>query len=108
MEKIPSFLQPIKKIFDDYHEQVNRIEKKHRAMSGNKVIHVHFKADGSDEYFGSKAAVFQAHTPEEIGVKYDTIANIVIDQAHPYENKAVVIKVGPLIRKVTNRKNPLK
>ena len=40
METIPSFLIPIKKVFDDYHREVNRINA---SANGSKVILVFFK-----------------------------------------------------------------
>lgn len=77
-------------------------------MNGNKIIHIHFKADGSDEYFGSIAAIYQEHTPDQIGAKYQTLANFRIGPGRPYENGSVIIREGTIIRKSTNRKNPLK
>lgn len=77
-------------------------------MNGNKIIHVHFEADGSDKYFGSIAAIYQEHTPDQIGAKYQTLANFRIGPDHPYKNGTVTIKEGTIIRKITNRKNPLK
>ncbi len=77
-------------------------------MNGNKIIHVHFDADGSDQYFGSIAAIYQEHTPDQIGAKYQTLANFRIGPDHPYKNGTVTIKEGTIIRKITNRKNPLK
>jgi hypothetical protein len=100
METIPSFLIPIKKVFDDYHREVNRINA---SANGSKVILVFFKEKGSVECFGSKAAIYHIHTADEIGVGYDTIANMTIDPEHPYENKRVVILARPIIRIPTNR-----
>lgn len=76
-------------------------------MNGTKIIHVHFNATGVDEYFGSLAAVFQVHNEREIGVVPNTLYNFGITPGKPYIGKIVTIKEGVLIRKTSNRGNPL-
>lgn len=75
-------------------------------MNGSKIIHVHFKVTGVDEYFGSLAAVFQVHDEDNIGVKKQSLYNYRITPEKPYENKNVVIKEGVVVRKITSRSNP--
>lgn len=75
-------------------------------MNGNKIIHVHFKDSGRDEYFGSLAAIYQVHTNIEIGATLQTLWNNRIGPTRPYENRSVVIKEGTIVRKATTRTNP--
>lgn len=75
-------------------------------MNGNKIIHVHFKDDGHDEYFGSLTAIYQTHGVGDIGVTLQTLWNNHIGPSNPYENRYVVIKEGVIVRNQTKRFNP--
>lgn len=52
-------------------------------------------------YFGSKAAIFQRFTSEQMGVTYYTLKNICITKEEPYVNRKCVIRVGELIASET-------
>ena len=78
------------------------------AMNGTKIIVVYFDAKGTVECFGSIAAIYQEHTPDEIGVAYQTLKNYRIGPDHPYKNDIVTIVQKTLYRMPTNRKRPVK
>lgn len=77
-------------------------------MNGKTIIHLHFNETGEDKYFGSMSAIFDVLDPRSIGASYSTLCNHKITPERPFSNKIVTIKKGTIIRKVTNRKNPLK
>lgn len=58
-----------------------------------KLIHLRFKDDGNDHYFGSKKAIFSIFSRGQLGVSYNYLAQLKL----PYENSKVVIKEGELI-----------
>ncbi|MBE6337673.1 MAG: hypothetical protein E7068_02580 [Lentimicrobiaceae bacterium] len=65
-----------------------------------KVIHVEFRdpIDGKRHYyFGSKTAIFQRFTAQEIGITYSSLRNIGNIKEKPYINKLCTIREGELI-----------
>ena len=69
-------------------------------MKKRKVFHVELK--GPDEgkrhfYFGSKKAIFEYFTHDEVGITYRYFANCVKLSNGPYENKKCMIRQGNLI-----------
>jgi hypothetical protein len=65
-----------------------------------KIIHVEFMEpiDGNRHYyFGSKTAVFQRFTAEQIGITSNSIRNVRISPDKPYINKLCTIRQGELI-----------
>ncbi len=48
-------------------------------------------------YFGSKAAIFQRFTPEQVGVSYKTLRNIGSIKSQPFSNGKCIIRQGELI-----------
>lgn len=66
------------------------------------IIHVEF-ATGDHFYFGSIAAIFALFTPEDVGVSRSRLYGFDIDPGKPYKNKKVIIRKGPLYRKMGNR-----
>lgn len=70
-----------------------------------KVIHVELKRPYKGRkhyYFGSKAAIYD-HIPEKnIGIKLESLWNVDLTNGE-YENSRVIIRMGLLERKMTNR-----
>lgn len=73
-----------------------------------KIFHVEFREpiDGKKHYyFGSKAAIFQRFTPEQIGITYKTFRNIGSIKDKPYINKYCTIWQGELIASQGNKED---
>lgn len=70
-----------------------------------KVIHVELKRPYKGRkhyYFGSQAAIYE-HIPERyIGIKLESLWNVDLTKGE-YENNYVIIRIGELDRKKTNR-----
>lgn len=69
-------------------------------MNKRKVFHVEMKepVDGKRHfYFGSKKAIFERFSHDEVGITYRTLTNCVKLFNCPYENKKCVIRQGELI-----------
>lgn len=65
-----------------------------------KVFHVELREpiDGKKHYyFGSKAAIFQRFTSEQIGISYKTLRNRGSIENQPYVNTRCIIRQGGLI-----------
>jgi len=43
-----------------------------------KVVHVYLIFEKKDFYFGSIAAIYDILSPEQIGVKYNTLRNYIV------------------------------
>lgn len=70
------------------------------TKANRKIIHLELREPKDGErhfYFGSKAAIYQRFTPEEIGITYYTLKNYRITKDEPYINKKCVIRVGELV-----------
>lgn len=71
---------------------------------GRKILHVEFRntIDGERHYyFGSKAAIFQRFTAEQVGITYYSLKNIRITKDEPYVNRQCTIRQGELIASET-------
>lgn len=71
-----------------------------------KIFHVEFKEPINGKkhyYFGSKSAIFQHFSPEQIGITYKTLRNIGSIKEKPYENGQCTIWQGELIASQTNK-----
>lgn len=56
-------------------------------------------------YFGSKAAIFQRFTPEQIGLSYKTLRNIGSLNDSPFSNNKCIIRQGELIASNTRKED---
>lgn len=63
-----------------------------------KIIHVHLIFEKQDRYFGSIAAIYSVFTPEQIGVKYNTLRNAKWKDISVYQTKRAIIKQGEIVR----------
>lgn len=63
-----------------------------------KIIHVHLVFEKKDYYFGSIAAIYDVLTPEQVGVKYNTLRNAKWREISVYQTARAIIKQGELIR----------
>lgn len=63
-----------------------------------KIIHVHLIFEKKDYYFGSLAAIYTVLTPEQVGVKYNTLRNARWREISVYQTGRAIIKQGELIR----------
>lgn len=63
-----------------------------------KIIHVHLIFEKKDYYFGSLAAIYSVLTPEQVGVKYNTLRNAKWREISVYQTNRAIIKQGELIR----------
>lgn len=73
-----------------------------------KIIHVEMlqPIDGHKHfYFGSKAAIFQRFTPEQIGLSYKTLRNIGSLKDSPFSNNKCIIRQGELIASNTRKED---
>lgn len=71
---------------------------------GRKILHVEFREpiDGERHYyFGSKAAIFQRFSAEQVGITYYSLKNIGITKDEPYVNRNCTIRQGELIASET-------
>ncbi len=71
---------------------------------GRKILHIEFRnpIDGERHYyFGSKAAIFQRFTAEQMGITYFSLKNICITKDDPYVNRQCTIRQGELIASET-------
>lgn len=71
---------------------------------GRKILHVELRnsIDGERHYyFGSKAAIFQRFTSEQVGITYYSLKNICITKDKPYLNRQCIIRQGELIASET-------
>ena len=73
-----------------------------------KIIHVEMlqSIDGQKHfYFGSKAAIFQRFTPDQIGLSYKTLRNIGSLKDCPFSNSKCIIRQGELIASNTRKED---
>lgn len=63
------------------------------------IYHVEFHGNGSHFYFGSKSAIFELFTPEDIGCSPTTLKSVRVKPGSPYVNKKCIIRTGKLYRK---------
>ena len=67
----------------------------------NKIIHIEFLNPPSGRvthhYFGSKAAIYQTFTTEELGISYASLRNLGDLTEQPYANRKCIIRQGELI-----------
>lgn len=71
-----------------------------------KVYHVELKqpiAGKSHYYFGSKIAIYDVLTVEQVGISYKSLSNLYDLSKQPYENKKCIIRLGEFHRKAGNR-----
>ena len=71
-----------------------------------KIFHVEFREpiDGKKHYyFGSKSAIFQRFTPEQVGITYKSFRNVGSIKEEPYINKQCTIWQGELIASQSNK-----
>lgn len=71
---------------------------------GRKILHVELRnsIDGERHYyFGSKAAIYQRFTAEQVGITYYSLKNICITKDKPYVNRQCIIRQGELIASET-------
>lgn len=74
-----------------------------------KVLHVELlelnNGNKRHLYFGSKAAIFQHLSPEQLGVTYKTLRNFGDLTEMPYSNKKCIIRQGELIASSNGKEN---
>lgn len=73
-----------------------------------KIIHVEMlqPIDGQKHfYFGSKAAIFQRFTPDQIGISYKTLRNIGSLKDSPFSNNKCIIRQDELIASNTRKED---
>lgn len=63
-----------------------------------KVVHVYLIFEKKDFYFGSIAAIYDILSPEQIGIKYNTLRNYDWKNNSVYLTKKAIIKMGMLHR----------
>jgi hypothetical protein len=65
-----------------------------------KILHVELMNPINGErhyYFGSKAAIFQRFTAEQVGITYYSLKNVCITKEEPYVNRQCIIRIGELM-----------
>ena len=73
-----------------------------RIVAGKTIYHV--KIGDKNTYFGSIAAIYDKHTPEELGITKTSLWTYGIKIDKPYQNKLCTIYKGELHRKKGNRR----
>ena len=71
-----------------------------------KIFHVEFREPIDRKkhyYFGSKSAIFQRFTAEQVGITYKSFRNVGSIKDEPYINKQCTIWQGELIASQSNR-----
>lgn len=61
-----------------------------------KVFHVELLADGTHHYFGSKKAITDHLSKEQIGIGYGALRNAQLTSEIPFINKKCIIREGLL------------
>ena len=73
-----------------------------------KVFHVEFRepVEGKKHYyFGSKAAIYQRFTPQQIGIAYSSLRSFGSIKDRPYVNTLCTIWQGELIASQSNKED---
>lgn len=70
-------------------------------MNGDTVYHV--EIGESHTYFGSITAIYDVHTPDELGIKKTSLWTYGITEDHPFSNAKCTIRKGKIIRKKGGR-----
>lgn len=71
-----------------------------------KIFHVEFRepTDGKKHYyFGSKSAIFQRFSTDEVGITYKSLRNVGSIKEKPYINSKCTIWQGELIASQSNK-----
>lgn len=67
----------------------------------NKVIHIELLnppfGRATHYYFGSKAAIYQTFTAEELGISYASLRNLGDLTERPHANRKCIIRQGKLL-----------
>jgi len=64
-----------------------------------KVVHLHFKDTGKDDYFGSLSVIYDYYKSEDIGYTLRSLQSFKITEDMPLETEKVRIIVSRLKRK---------
>lgn len=75
---------------------VPNIHKQERSV-------IHLQLGDVHEYFGSLAAIYDVHSPSELGISYGGLRNYGVSAMNPYENDKCTIRKGVLRQKVGGR-----
>ena len=82
-------------LYNNYLVYLQRNYNESRAMA--KVIHVHLIGKRRDLYFGSISAVFEALSPEEVGMTKSSLLHAGLSGGGTVVTKRALIKQGELI-----------
>lgn len=63
------------------------------------IIHIYIKGTRENRYFGSPSALFEAFTPNEVGIARQSLLNYWQKTKKAYENEKCIIRKGKLERK---------
>ena len=69
---------------------------------GNTIYHLVY--GGRHYYFGSIASIYEAFTPNELGVSIHTLWAYKITEGHPYIGKQCEVRRGEIRRKRQQKK----
>lgn len=69
-------------------------------MKDTYILHLYFKKEDKNYYFGSRAAIFEVFTPLQLGISYNTLRGKRLpSEKEAFENEECIIWRGKLIRK---------
>lgn len=69
-------------------------------MKDTYILHLYFKKEETNYYFGSRAAIFEVFTPLQLGISYNTLRGKRLpSEKEAFENEHCIIRRGKLIRK---------
>lgn len=69
-----------------------------------RIYAVHFHNTGTHFYFGSKKAIFDLFSPDDVGCSLATLYRAKTDKNGPLHTKMATIETGYIIRSNKNRK----
>ena len=64
-----------------------------------KVVHVHFKETGIDDYLGSLSVLYDYYSKDDIGYTLRSLQSLKIAEGIPFENDKIRINIARLKRK---------
>lgn len=76
-------------------------------MANRKLYHIEFnnEIDGKRHYyFGSKSAIYQHFSTEQVGITYNTLRNLGDMSKKPYINSLCIIRQGELVASQSSEK----
>lgn len=73
-------------------------------MKDTYILHLYLKKEDKNLYFGSRAAIFELYTTDQLGVAYNTLRSRRLpSEKEVFENDICIIRRGKIIKKRKNK-----